>query len=73
LLSLSKLGPLGQFVMDNFMRVKGFNFTLDRGLVYASVPLSPGVFGRIVGVENNMVRFDRLPVQEYLKKLGREE
>ena len=69
----SKLGSLGQFVMDNFMRVKGFNFTLDRGLVYASVPLSPGVFGRIVGVENNMVRFDRLPVQEYLKKLGREE
>ncbi len=69
----SKLGSLGQFVMDNFMRVRGFNFTLDRGLVYTTVPLKPGIFGFIAGVENNVVSFDRLPLQEYLKKIAREE
>jgi hypothetical protein len=69
----SKLGGSAQWVMDNFMRVRGFNFTLDRGLVYATVPLKPGPFGFIAGVENNMVSFDRLPIQEYLKKISREE
>jgi len=64
----SKLGK-AQLIVDNFMYIKGFNFNLEKGLIYTRVPLKPGILGRIVGVENNEISFDRIPVQEYLRNI----
>ncbi|MCP4136256.1 MAG: hypothetical protein GY754_35125 [bacterium] len=69
----SKLGGLTQWIVDNSMSVKGFNFNLDKGLVYTTVTLSRGVLGVVASVEKNKVQFDRLPIQEYLRKVTKGE
>ncbi len=65
----SKLGAIGQFAMDNSMNVKGFNFNLDKGLVYTTVTLSRRVIGYLFGVKDEKVEFERMPIQEYLRKV----
>ncbi len=65
----SKLGVIGQFAMDNSMKVSTFNFNLDKGLVYATVTLSRGAIGYAFGVENNQIKFDRITVGEFLRKV----
>lgn len=65
----SKLGGIGQFAVDNTMNVKGFNFNLDKGLVYATVTFSRRAIGYLFGVKDEKVEFERMPVQEYLRKV----
>ncbi len=65
----SKLGGVAQFAVDNSMIVKGFNFNLDRGLVYTTVSFSRRVIGYLFGVKDEKVEFDRMPIQEYLRKV----
>ncbi|HSV96737.1 MAG TPA: hypothetical protein VLM75_07365 [Spirochaetota bacterium] len=69
----SKLGGVAQFAVDNSMNVKGFNFNLDRGLVYATVTFSRRAIGYLFGVKDEKVEFDRMPIQEYLRKVGEVE
>jgi len=65
----SKLGAIGQFAVDNSMNVTGFRFNLDKGLVYATVTFSRRTFGYLLGVKNERVEFERMPIQEYLRKV----
>jgi polyisoprenoid-binding protein YceI len=69
----SKLGNLGQFAVDNTMKINRFNFTLDRGLVYTTVTLDKRFLGLFVGVKNDRIEFERIPLQEYLRKVTRGE
>ena len=67
----SKLGII-QPLVDNFMIPKGFNFNLDKGLVYATVTFDRKVMSYILAntkIENNKVQFDRMPIQQYLKNI----
>ncbi len=68
----SKLG-IAQFPVDNSVSVRGFDFNLDKGLVYTTVTLSRGLFGMLVGVKDEKVEFDRMPIQEYVKKVREEK
>ncbi len=65
----SKLGGVAQFAVDNSMTVRNFNFNLDRGLVYATVGFSRRAIGYLFGVKDEKVEFDRMPIQEYLRKV----
>ncbi len=67
----SKLGNLGQFAVDNTMKINSFNFTLDKGLVYTTVMLDKRLLGLFVGVKNDRIEFERIPLQEYLRKVAR--
>ena len=69
----SKLGSLGQFVLDNSMQIKSFNFNLDKGLIYTTVTLSREALGYLIGVENNKIKFDRIPIHKYLKDISKGE
>jgi hypothetical protein len=64
----SKLG-IAQFPVDNSMMVSGFNFNLDKGLVYTTVSFKRKAIGWLVGVEQNKVQFDRIKLQEYLRNI----
>ncbi len=68
----SKLGSIGQFAMDNSMRVKGFNFRLDKGLMYTTVTLARGGIGYVFGIKDEKIQFDRVPIQDYLSKVREE-
>lgn len=66
----SKIGAIGDFVVKNSVKPVGFNFTLDKGLVYATVfTRQEGVFGLLTNLENNEIKFDRIPLQEYLRNI----
>lgn len=69
----SKLGGLTQFVVDNSMSVRSFNFNLSKGLVYTTVLFKPGVLSAIATIDKNRVSFDRIPIQEYLRKVREEK
>ncbi len=64
----SKLG-IAQFPVDNSMNVSGFNFNLDKGLVYTTVTFRRKAIGWLIGVEQNKVQFDRMKLQEYLRNI----
>ncbi len=66
----SKLGS-AQFALDNTMNIESFNFNLDKGLVYTTVLLTKKTLGVIIAVEEDKVEFDRIPIQEYLRKVSR--
>jgi len=70
----SKLGMV-QPIVDNFMIPKGFNFNLDKGLVYTTVSFERKTVSYVTGVkvENNQIKFERMPIQEYLRKVTRGE
>lgn len=69
----SKLGGIGQFVVDNFQKVKGFNFTLDKGLVYTTVSLDRRLLGFLATFQDEKISFERMPIQEYLRKVREAE
>lgn len=69
----SKLGKPVQFAVDNSMLAKSFDFRLDRGLVYTKVKFKGKALSRIFNVENEEVAFDRIPIQEYLRKVSEEK
>jgi hypothetical protein len=64
----SKLG-IAQFPVDNSLMVDGFNFNMDKGLVYTTVSFRRKAIGWILGIEQDKVQFDRIKVQEYLRNI----
>ena len=70
----SKLG-VAQPIVDNFMLPKRFSFNLDKGLVYTTVDIERKTMSKLMGVSirNDQIRFERIPIQEYLRKVAREE
>ncbi|MCX7678433.1 MAG: AsmA family protein [Spirochaetes bacterium] len=64
----SKLG-IAQYPVDNSMMVSGFNFNLDKGLVYTTVTFNRKAIGWLVGIEQNKVQFERIKLQEYLRNI----
>jgi len=64
----SKLG-FAQKIVDNSMSIKGFNFNIEKGLVYTTVSLDKGIVGQMVGIEHDKIEFDRITIQEYLKNI----
>ncbi len=69
----SKLGKPVQFAVDNSMLAQSFDFRLDKGLVYTKVKFKGKALSRIFNVENEEVAFDRIPIQEYLRKVSEEK
>ncbi|MDY6967329.1 MAG: hypothetical protein SVR08_01560 [Spirochaetota bacterium] len=69
----SKLG-IAQYVVDNTMKVDGLNYNLDKGLVYVTVGFSRRrPIGYIIGIERDIVKYDRIPIQEYLRGIMKGE
>lgn len=70
----SKLG-VAQPIVDNFMLPKRFSFNLDKGLVYTTVDIERKTVSKLMGVsiKNDQIRFERIPIQEYLRKVARGE
>lgn len=67
----SKLG-IAQIAVDNSVSIRGFNYNLDMGLMYASVQFERRAIGFIVTVQD--VKFDRIPIQSYLNSVfGRKD
>lgn len=66
----SKLGVPVQFAVDNSMLIKGFDFRLDKGLVYTTVTFTRKTLSLFITVDKSKVVFDRIPVQEYLRKVS---
>ncbi len=68
----SKLGKPVQKVVDGSLPVK-FDFRLDKGLVYTKVTFLDRwskVLNRLIRVENDEIVFDRIPIQEFLRKVS---
>ncbi|HPS56623.1 MAG TPA: hypothetical protein PK514_00830 [Spirochaetota bacterium] len=68
----SKLGQPVQFIVDNSMGIEGFDFKLDKGLAYPTVKLWRKIISVLAVVDRSEVKFDRIPVQEYLRKVTEE-
>lgn len=71
----SKLGAT-QFVVDNTMDVDRFIFYIDKGNVYATVKLEQKLISQLTftQIENNEIKYERIPVQEFLSSImGGEE
>lgn len=69
----SVLGGIGQFAVDNTTEPKGFYYYMDEGNIYTTVKLKKvGVGGLFLGIENEEVKFDRMPIQEYVKGIFKE-
>jgi hypothetical protein len=68
----SKLGQPVQFIVDNSMGIESFDFKLDKGLAYPTVKLWRKVISVLAVVDRSEVRFDRIRVQEYLRKVAGE-
>ena len=66
----SKLGGPVQWIVDNAMGIKGFDFRLDRGLVYATVTFQRRGLSILGTVDKSRVDFERIPIQEYLRKVA---
>jgi hypothetical protein len=65
----SKLGFI-QIIVDNSVTIKSFNYYIDKGNMYTTVKLDKsGVFGYIAGIREDTIQFDRIPLQEYLRKV----
>jgi hypothetical protein len=65
----SKLG-IAQPIVDNTMTVKGFNFNLDKGLVYTTVSFDRKIIGWLtIGIDKNKIEFDRMAIQEYVRNI----
>jgi hypothetical protein len=68
----SKLGAPVQFVVDRSMP-KSFDFRLDNGLVYTTVEFSRNILSMLVRVGDNKIEYNRIPIQEYLRKVSEAE
>jgi hypothetical protein len=70
----SKLG-VAQPIVDNFMLPKRFSFNLDKGLVYTTVDIERKTVSKLMGIsiKNDQIRFERIPIQEYLRKVAQGE
>ncbi len=69
----SKLGKPVQFAVDNSLLIQSFDFRLDKGLVYTKVKFTGKALSYFIKVENDEVLFDRIPIQEFLRKVSEEK
>ncbi len=67
----SKLG-MGQFAVDNSLIITGFDFYVDKGLVYPTVFFKKKMLGIFVTVNNEQVRYERIPVVEFFNRVREE-
>ncbi len=67
----SKLG-MAQFAVDNSLIISGFDFYIDKGLVYPTVVFKRKILGAVVTVNNERVRYERIPVMEFFNKVREE-
>ncbi len=67
----SKLG-MAQFAVDNSLIITGFDFYIDKGLVYPTVLFRKKVLGVFVTVNNERVRYERIPVIEFFNRVREE-
>ena len=58
----SKLGPFGG--LANRFTPLSFDYFIDGGIMYATVKMP-----FLVPIENHEIKFDRIPIQEYLRKV----
>jgi hypothetical protein len=66
----STLGPALDFALKNSVKPKGFDFKLDKGNVYSTVKFQrQGILNLGIGVENNEIPFERMPLQEFLRNI----
>lgn len=65
----STLDKFTKFAVDNSMRVNSFYYYIDNGNVYTTVTFKRDFFGFFIGVEDEKVKFERIPVQEYLRNV----
>ncbi len=65
----STLG-IAQPVVDNTVTIKSFNFTLNKGLVYTTVKFNRKAIGYLFNIQDDIINFERLTIQEYLRKVG---
>ncbi|HEY1405746.1 MAG TPA: hypothetical protein VF857_03970, partial [Spirochaetota bacterium] len=64
----SKLG-IAQPIVDNLEIPQAFYYYLDNGIMYADVSFKSKAIGYVIGIKNDRVKFDRIPIQEYLRKV----
>jgi hypothetical protein len=64
----SKLG-IAQPIVDNLEIPRAFYYYLDSGIMYAEVSFKSKALGYIIGIKDDRVKFDRIPIQEYLRKV----
>lgn len=71
----SKLGKPVQSVVDKSLPIN-YDFRLDKGLVYATVTFEDKwnkFLNRFIKIENDVIAFDRIPIQEFLRKVSEEK
>jgi AsmA family len=64
----SKLG-IAQPAVDYGSLPRAFNYYVDDGIMYVDVYFKSKVLGFLFGVKDNHIRFDRVPVKEYIKSI----
>lgn len=64
----SKLG-IAQPIVDNLEIPRAFYYYIDNGVMYADVSFKSKAIGYIIGIKDDRVKFDRIPIQEYLRKV----
>ncbi len=67
----SKLG-IAQYAVENSV-VKGFNFNLNKGLMYVTVDFDKMFLNNLVRVKDNRVIYDRVPIQEFVRNIMQSE
>lgn len=70
----SKLGASQVFV-DNAMNLEKFEFFIEKGNVYATVKLEKKLITKLTasGVEGDEIKYERMPIQEFLSNMKSEE
>jgi len=63
---------MAQFAVDNSLIISGFDFYIDKGLVYPTVVFKRKILGAVVTVNNERVRYERIPVMEFFNKVREE-
>lgn len=69
----STMDSFTKFAVDNSMRVKTFYYYIENGNVYTTVTFEKDLLGYILGVKNEKVSFERIPIQEYLRSVQSKE
>jgi hypothetical protein len=64
----SKLG-IAQPVIDNLEIPRAFYYYIDNGIMYTDVAFKKRILGYVVSIRDDRIKFDRVPIQEYLKKV----
>jgi hypothetical protein len=64
---------IAQPVLDNSMTIREFNFDILNGLIYSKVSLNRRLLGNLFRIKDDTIEFERIPIQEYLRKVRKGE